>query len=95
MESLSRVVIWPVIVASYASVFAAAAHWLTDTWSGLASLGIWFAVLVGVPGLIGYAGSLWWRNRIYGIGRVEAYFCFSLPVVLLALAGLVVAAGRR
>ena len=92
---LTRLIIWPTAALSYATVFVALVHWLTNTWSGAASLGLGFSVFIGVPGLFGYAGSIWYRNRMHGLERIEAIVGFAFPVFLLALAGLVLAFGRH
>ena len=91
--SLARVFVWPVAAASYMAVALAAVHWVTGSWSGVASLGLWFAVFVGVPSVVGYAGSIWWRRRAQGIEKVEVAVGLALPVLLLALAGLVLLFG--
>jgi hypothetical protein len=92
--SIVRIVVWPIAAASYLAAVAALVHWLSGTWSGAASMGMWFAVFVGAPSLVGYAGSIWWRKRAHGLERVEVAVGFAFPVVLLALGGLVLLLGK-
>jgi hypothetical protein len=92
--SIVRIVVWPIAVASYLAIVGALVHWLSGTWSGAASLGMLFAVFVGAPVLAGYAGSIWWRKRAQGLERLEVAVGFALPVVLLALAGIVLLIGK-
>jgi hypothetical protein len=82
---LSRAVVWPVVFASYAALLGAFAHWLTDTWSGAASLGIGFAIFVGAPASTGYAGHLWWKYPMHGSVKLEAVVCAALPICIVAL----------
>lgn len=88
-----RVVIWPFIALSYASVFTAIIHWFTDTWSGLATLAALFAVVLGVPTLFGNAGYLW-RKRLHRKFKWETVLCAALPFAVLLLALAVSAFGR-
>ena len=90
----SRVMVWPVAGLSYASLLVAAAHWLTDTWSGLATLGLFFAVVFGAPALAGYAGYLWRKNLLRGNTRWEALACGAFPLLLLGLGVTVISLGR-
>ncbi|MBY0238229.1 MAG: hypothetical protein K2X55_02835 [Burkholderiaceae bacterium] len=89
----NRSVIWPLLALSYGSVFAAMTHWLTDTWSGLATLGMPLTIFIGVPSLGGNAGYLW-RKGLHKIFRWEAALSAALPIVLLTLAGAVIFFGR-
>jgi hypothetical protein len=91
---LSRVIIWPVILLAYAVLLAAVAHWLTDTWSGAASLGMGAAVIFCVPSMVGYAGYLWRKNMIAGVAKIETIVCVMYPVLLFALWALVTMVGR-
>ena len=94
MTLLSRVVIWPVILLAYAVLVVAAAHWLTDTWSGLASIGMGTAVIFCMPSMVGYAGYLWRKNMIVGFAKFEAIACAMYPVLVVALWALVTNVGR-
>jgi hypothetical protein len=85
---------WPIALASYFSVIAALVHWLTDSWSGAVLLGMAFAIFFGTPMMAGYAGYLWTRNKVVGLGRVEVVLSLALPFVIVVLAGLVIAIGR-
>ena len=91
---LSRIVVWPVVLASYAALSAALIHWLTDTWSGAASLGIGFAIFLGAPSSAGYAGYLWWKYPMQGFIKLEAAVCAALPVSVVLLWALVTYVGR-
>lgn len=91
---LNRVVVWPVIALSYGSVAMALLHSVGGNWSGAASLGLFFSVLIGVPTLAGYAGHLWRKNLLHGLARYEALVCAAFPVVLLLLVGFVLIANR-
>lgn len=88
-----RVVIWPLIGLSYASVITAIIHWVTDTWSGLATLAALFTVALGVPTLFGNAGYLW-RKGLHRKFRWETALCAALPCAVLLLALAVIAFGR-
>jgi hypothetical protein len=91
---LSRAVVWPVVLASYAALLGAFTHWLTDTWSGAASLGIGFAIFIGAPAAAGYAGHLWWKYPMHGSVKLEAVVCAALPVGIVALWASVTYFGR-
>lgn len=88
-----RVVIWPLIGLSYASVLAATVDWISNTWSGVATLAVLFTVLLGVPTLFGNAGYLW-RKGLHKTFRWETALCAALPCVVLLLALAVIALGR-
>ena len=90
----TRVIIWPVLAASYGALIAATYHALMGNWSGAATLGILFAVFVGTPTLVGYAGYLWWKNTLRGFARIEAALCLMLPIAILLLAILAIKLGR-
>lgn len=91
---LSRFVVWPVVLGSYAALSAALLHWLTDTWSGAALLGVGFAIFLGAPSSAGYAVHLWWKYPMQGFIKLEAAVCAALPVSIVLLWGLVAYAGR-
>ena len=91
---LSRLIVWPVVIASYAAVLASLAHWMTDTWSGAASFGVGFAVFLGAPSAAGYAGHLWWKYPLRGSIKVEALLCAALPVSIVVLWAAVTLVGR-
>jgi len=77
-----RLIIWPVLLMSYAALFAAAIHTLLGNWSGVASLGMFFS-------LTGYAAYLWRKKLLHGWGRTEAALCAAIPVVVVLLFALV------
>jgi len=85
-SSFQRFVIWPTLAASYLSLVGAIGHWATDSWSGAASLGVLFAVAIGSPVALGYAGYLWFRGQI-GAARWEAAASVALPVLILVVFG--------
>lgn len=89
-----RTVIWPIAAASYLAAIAAFVELLSGTLSGAVWLGMLFAVCVGAPSLVGYAGSIWWRKRARGLERIEIVVGFAFPFVVLALAGLALLFGR-
>ena len=91
---LSRAVIWPTILLAYTVLIAAVAHWLTDTWSGAASLGMGVAVIFCVPSMVGFAGYLWQKNLLKGFAKIEAIACAIYPVLLVALWALVTSVGK-
>jgi hypothetical protein len=91
----TRIVIWPVLLISYAAVFAAAVHAILGNWSGAASLGMFFAVFVGAPSLAGYAGYLWRKKLIHGWVKTEAALCAAVPVAILLLLAAVALLGKR
>lgn len=84
-----RLIIWPVLLMSYAALFAAAIHTLLGNWSGVASLGMFFVIFIGVPSLTGYAAYLWRKKLLHGWGRTEAALCAAIPVVVVLLFALV------
>jgi hypothetical protein len=93
--NIHRILFWPTAAASYLAVGVAVIHWITDTWSGIATLGMGFAVLVGVPSLVGYSCSVLFRRTAKGLERLEVTLGFALPLVLLALVGFAMLFGRR
>lgn len=92
--TIERLLVWPLLAIGYGSVFAAFAHWLTDTWSGAASLGLLFSLVFVAPSVVGYAGRLWCKNLLQGTRRWEAAVCAAFPVSILLLAGCVAMVGR-
>jgi len=93
-STFTRMIMWPILLVSYGSVFAAAVHTVLRNWSGAASLGMLFAVFIGSPSSVGYATYLWRKNLIRGLVRVEAAFCFMLPVCILLLLAVAFKFGR-
>lgn len=83
-----------VVLASYGALSAALVHWLTDTWSGAASLGIAFAVFIGAPVAFVYAGYLCWKYPLQSSVRVEVAACAALPVSIMLLWALATHLGR-
>ncbi|KRB98273.1 hypothetical protein ASE26_25525 [Duganella sp. Root198D2] len=90
----TRLFMWPILAASYGALIAATIHTLLGNWSGAASLGMLFAVFVGTPTLVGYAGYLWRKNRLRGLARIEAALCVMLPIAILLLIVLAIKLGR-
>jgi hypothetical protein len=90
----TRIFMWPILVASYGALLAVLLHSAFGNWSGAASLGMLFAVVVGAPILAGYAGYLWRKNLLIGFARWEAALSAAFPVLVLLL-GAVTVAGRR
>jgi hypothetical protein len=81
--------LWLLIAASYGAVITASIQTLLGNWSGLASLGMAFAIVVGTPTLVGNGVYLWRKNLLHGFVRIEGVLCGMLPiavVLLLALA---------
>ncbi|MCV2360391.1 hypothetical protein LNV08_15550 [Paucibacter sp. TC2R-5] len=91
----TRKVVWPVIAASYGALLAALVHWATGTWSGIASLGMLFAVFVGTPSLVAYVGYLWRKNMLRGKAKLEVALCVAFPLLLFALWAAVVLGAKR
>ena len=85
---------WPILAASYAALLVALIHTLFGNWSGAASLGVIFAVVIGAPSLAGYAGYLWRKNLLIGFARWEAALSAAFPVLVLLLASVAIV-GRR
>jgi len=85
---------WPILAVSYGALFAALLHTAFGNWSGAASLGMLFAIVVGAPSLAGYAGYLSRRNLLVGFVRWEAALSAAFPVLLLLL-GTVAVLGHR
>lgn len=81
-----RLLIWPTLLISYAAVAAATAHVFFGSWSTFATFGLFFAIFIGAPSLVGYAGYLWRKNLLYGFARFEAAVCVLMPFLLLLLA---------
>jgi len=90
-----RIFIWPVLLVSYAALFAAAMHALFGNWSGAASLGLFFAIFVGAPSLGGYAGYLWRKKLIQGWVKAEAALCAAIPIVVVLPIASVALVGKR
>ena len=90
----TRIFMWPILAASYGALLAALLHTAFGNWSGAASLGMLFAVVVGAPSLAGYAGYLWRKNLLVGFVRWEAALSAAFPVLVLLL-GAVAIVGRR
>ena len=90
----TRLFVWPILAASYRALIAATIHTLVGNWSGAASLGMLFAVFVGTPTLVGYAGYLWRKNVLVGLARIEAALCVMLPIAILLLIILAFKLGR-
>lgn len=91
---LERLLIWPILVISYAAIALATAHIFFGGWSAFATLGLLFAIVIGAPSLAGYAGYLWRKNLLRGLVRYEAAICIFMPVALLLLAFFVINLGR-
>ena len=89
-----RIFIWPIAAISYTTIIVSLIHYLTNTWSGAASLGMAFSIFIGAPALFSYAGSIWYRNRMRGVQRIEALVGFIFPVLLVALTSIVIIFGR-
>jgi hypothetical protein len=88
-----RSIIWPLIAASYAVLGGALFHAVFGGWSGIVTLGLLFAIPIGVPSLVGYAAYLWRKNLLIGFARWEALICVLYPIVLLAFgAGIILTA---
>ena len=90
----TRAFMWPILVVSYAALFAGLLHTAFGNWSGAASLGMLFAIVIGAPSLAGYAGYLWRKNLLVGFVRWEAGLSAVFPVLVLLL-GAVAIIGRR
>jgi hypothetical protein len=80
-------ILWLILAICYGSLIAAIAHWYSDTWSGAATLGIGFSVIIGAPGSLGNAGYLWRKNMLVGLFRWEALPSAAFPALLLLSAG--------
>lgn len=91
---IERLLIWPILVISYAAIAVAAAHVFFGGWSAFATLGLLFAIVIGAPSLAGYAGYLWRKNLLRGLVRYEAAICVFMPIALLLLAFFVISFGR-
>ncbi len=91
---LTRAFMWPILAVSYAALLAALLHTLFGNWSGAASLGILFAIVIGAPILAGYAGYLWRKNLLVGFVRWEAALSAAFPLLVLLLAAVAIV-GRR
>lgn len=92
--AIERLFVWPLLAVGYGSLFAALFHWLTDSWSGAASLGMLFSIAIVAPSVVGYAGYLWRKDLLQGTRRWEAAVCAAFPVATLLLGGCVVWIGR-
>jgi hypothetical protein len=90
----TRALMWPILATSYGALLAALLHTLFGSWSGAASLGMIFAVVIGAPSLAGYAGYLWCKNLLVGFVRWEAALSAAFPVMVLLLATAAIV-GRR
>lgn len=89
-----RLIIWPILLMSYATLLAAAMHTLLGNWSGAASLGMFFVIFVGAPFLASYAGYLWRKKLMHGWVRAEAALCAAIPVLVFLLFASVTLFGR-
>lgn len=94
MSQLSRWTLWFLIATSYASLSAAVFHWLTDTWSGAASMAMLFTLLVGIPSMVGSVGYLWRKKLVHGEAKIQVRLALLHPVLLLVLWGAAVHLGR-
>lgn len=91
---VTRAFMWPIMLASYGALLAAMLHTMFGSWSGAASFGMLFAIVIGAPTLAGYAGYLWRKNLLVGSVRWEAALSAAFPVLLLLLATFAIV-GRR
>jgi hypothetical protein len=89
-----RVFMWPLIAASYAVLVGLLFHAVFGGWSGAVTLGLLFAIPIGVPSLVGYAAYLWRKNLLIGFARLEAVICVLYPILLLAFGGGIILAAR-
>lgn len=80
-----RIIIWPVLLLSYAAPFAAVMRLLLGKCSGAENLGALFAIFVGASSLAGDAKYLWRKKLIHGWVRTEAAFCAAVRVEIVLL----------
>ena len=80
-----RLIVWPSVVVSYGALTCGLAHVLFGGWSAFDTFGLLFAIVIGAPILVGYAGNLWIKNRLYGFALFEAVVCVLMPAFILLL----------
>jgi len=91
---IERLFVWPVIFVSYCVLATTVLHVISGEWLGVTSVGLLFAIPVGVPVLFGYAGSLWRKDLLVGAVRWEALICAIYPILLLMVAGAFIVTGQ-
>ena len=91
---LTRIFMWPILAASYGSLLVAILHSVFGNWSGAASLGMLFSIVIGAPTLAGYAGYLWRKGLLIGLVLWEAAVSAAFPVLVLLLGTIAVAVSR-
>lgn len=92
--SIQRSFIWLVAFTSYGALACVAWGWITGAPIGVAGIGLYMAIFVGAPCLVGHAGYLWRKNLLLGTNRFEAAICFAFPVAVLSLGAVGLLFGR-
>lgn len=92
--AVQRLFLWPIVLICYGTLLGALFHWIAGGWSGIVTLGFIFAIPIGVPSLVGYAGYLWRKNLLVGFARWEAIVCLAYPLLLVLLGGAFITARK-
>jgi len=92
--SIQRSFIWSVVFSSYGALACVAWSWITGAPIGAAGLGLYIAIFVGTPCLVGHAGYLWRKNLLHGATRFEAAICIVFPISVLGLGAVALLLGR-
>jgi len=88
LDATVRVYVWIVLVACYGLGIQATVFALAGDGAKFISPYNLLAVLIGVPTLVGYAGSLWSRNAITTpLRRLEVTLCAGYPALVLLVGG--------
>ena len=81
--------LWILAVFSYGSLAAAWVQISHGPWAGISQLALLFAVILGLPCLVGVAGNIWSKSSAYSGRSLELLVGFGFPLAVLGSAAAV------